>query len=405
MTRGLAIVGLFLVAVAAALWAHSTVALAIAAATGAAGAVAIRRGAGQVMRPAGAPPPAAGGAEAGTLRALVDRMSEGVLLVRADDIVLVANRAAAAILDRPREAMEGVSLIRATRDHAFVQALRDATGVPLEVALGDDRVVEVTAAIVALPPVRAVLTIRDLTALRRAERARADLVANISHELRTPIAAARAIAETLEAGVDEPEQRARFLELLTGELEQLSGMVERLLRLSRLDSQAEPFEVESLDAGDLVAAALARVRPLAERAEVRVRSEGVAAPGAIVVLADRERVLEVLTNLLDNAIRYSPRGGEVTVALDETVGGDAGMVRYCVRDQGPGILPAERRRVFERFYTADRARGDAGAGLGLAIARQIVSRLGGEIWVADETPGATLCLTLPRAGSAGRDSA
>jgi signal transduction histidine kinase len=111
------------------------------------------------------------------------------------------------------------------------------------------------------------------------------------------------------------------------------------------------------------------------------------------VLADRERALEVLTNLLDNALRYAPAESTITVV----VGPVGHAVRLCVRDQGPGILPADRQRIFERFYTADRARsGGVGTGLGLSIARHIVSRLGGEIWVADETPGATLCFTLPR---------
>ena len=397
MTRGMAIVGLFVLAVTAALWAHSTVALVVAAAAGAAGAVAVRWGGVRVMPAAAVPRPIARGLDTATLSPLLDRVAEGVLLVGAEDIVLVANAAAAAILGRPREGMQGVSLIRATRDHAFVQALRDATGLPHEVTLDDDRVVEVTAAAVNLPPVGAVLTIRDLTPLRRAERERADLIANVSHALRTPIAASRAIAETLEAGVDEPEQRARFLELLTGELARLGAMVERLLRLSRLDSQTEAFQMEEADLGELVATALERVRPVADRTAVRLRGAPPLPGNAALVLADRERVVEVLTNLLDNAIRYSPPGGEVTVTLEEA---PPDTVRCSVHDQGPGILSPERRRVFERFYTADRARGDAGAGLGLAIARQIVTRLGGEIWVADDAPGATLCFTLPRAARA-----
>jgi signal transduction histidine kinase len=106
-------------------------------------------------------------------------------------------------------------------------------------------------------------------------------------------------------------------------------------------------------------------------------------------------VVEVLTNLIDNAIRFSPAGGSVTIEAERS---DA-MVRFSVRDQGPGILPSDRLRVFERFYTGEDARttgaARGGTGLGLAIARHIVSRLGGEIWVSDDTPGATLCFTLP----------
>lgn len=335
------------------------------------------------------------------LRGILALLPEGILVVDADEIVLVANPAVARILRRPPEAMEGVTLIRATRDAALVQVLREATGEPRDVALGDDRLVRAAATRLGTDAVHAVLTVQDLTALRNAERARSELVANVSHELRTPIAAARALAETLEAGVDEADQRQHFHERLTHEIERLGEIVERLLRLSRLESRAEEFDLQPIAVSELLRIAVARLSPVADRAEVTLVAEE-EPPGATgEVVTDRERALEVITNLLDNAIRYSPVGGTITLraeALDQAV-------RISVRDQGPGILPADRQRVFERFYTADRARtGGAGTGLGLAIARHIVSRLGGEIWVADETPGATLSFTLPRAPRDGADA-
>lgn len=324
------------------------------------------------------------------LRSLLALLPEGILLVDADENVLVANPAVARILRRERIAMEGVSLTRATRDAALVHVLREAAGVPRDISLSDDRLVRASAARLDAPPVHAVLTVQDVTVLRNAERARSELIANVSHELRTPITAARALAETLEAGVDEPEQRERFHARLTRELERLGEIVERLLKLSRLESRVEEFDVQPIDASELGRVAMTRLRPVADRAGVTLVLDGEAQDGGSV-LADRERTLEVLTNLLDNAIRYSPAGGAVRIAI-EPVGP---MIRFCVRDQGPGILPADRQRIFERFYTVDRARGgDTGTGLGLAIARHIVSRLGGEIWVADESPGATLCFTL-----------
>ncbi len=326
------------------------------------------------------------------LRSLVALVPSGVVLVDEHETVLVANPAAASILRRPPEAMEGVTLIRATRDAALVQVLREAAGTPREVALSDDRLVRAAAARLDAPPVHAVLTVQDLTALRNAERARSELVANVSHELRTPIAAARALAETLEGGVEEDDQRERFHARLTRELERLGEIVERLLRLSRLESRHEEFDVHAVDAHELTTVALTRMGPVADRAGVRLASSTEAGSGA--VLADRERALEVLTNLLDNAIRYSPAGATVTVEVAAV----EQMVRFSVRDEGPGILPSDRQRVFERFYTVDRSRGgdDTGTGLGLSIARHIVSRLGGEIWVADTAPGAMLSFTLPR---------
>src|SRR5690606_10188173 len=124
-------------------------------------------------------------------------------------------RAASVMLGRPRSAMTGVSLIRAARDHVFLEVLREAAAEPRQVELGEGRVIFATATPVESDDIRTVLTLQDMTALRRAERARQDLIANVSHELRTPIAAALALAETLEAGVDEEDQRARFSQQLT----------------------------------------------------------------------------------------------------------------------------------------------------------------------------------------------
>ncbi|MDO9444256.1 MAG: ATP-binding protein [Dehalococcoidia bacterium] len=325
--------------------------------------------------------------------AILDLLAEGVLLLGEDQTVFAANQAAANILGRPRIAMLGVSLIRASRDHELLQVLREAAGEPRELTVGEGRIVYATAARVHEGRIRTVLTLQDLTSLRRAERARQDLVANVSHELRTPIAAAFALAETLESGVEDEAQRERFHRQLTGEIDRLARIVDRLLRLSRIESRSEEFHVEPVEVDSLLTESLQRLMPVAERRSIRLES---AAPTGLVVRADRERVLEVLSNLIDNAIRHSPADGAVSLSADV----EGNLVRFMVRDSGPGILPRDRLRVFERFYTGDRSRapdGASGTGLGLAIARHIVSRLGGEIWVADGSPGATLCFTLPRA--------
>lgn len=322
---------------------------------------------------------------------VLDRLVEGVLLLDAAQTVQFANTAAATLFDRPREAMLDISLIRATREAGLARLAREADGTAHEVTLDTGLVLRVTA--LALPDGRTVVTALDRTAQRRAERARQDLVANISHELRTPITAARALAETLEDGVPDEDQRARFHRQLAGELDRMHGIVERLIRLSRLEQGDEPFALVPLAAGDLVAEAVERVTPLAEHAVVALDVQA-AEVARRPVLADRERVLEVLTNLLDNAVKFSSPGDTVTAGADPA--GDS--VRFWVRDQGPGIMPNERLRVFERFYTSDRARAagqPTGTGLGLSIARQIVTRHGGEIWVADEPRGTTVCFTIP----------
>jgi signal transduction histidine kinase len=240
---------------------------------------------------------------------------------------------------------------------------------------------------------RTLLLVDDVTELMNAQRARSELVANVSHELRTPLAAARALAETLATGVDEAGERERFLARLVEELERLGAIVQRLLWLARLESGAEPFDTETLDTHALLDEAASRIAPVGEQRHVHL--EAAADADAGLVLADRERVLEVLSNLLDNAVRFSPEGETVRMNASP----DGGFVRFEVSDHGPGILPRDRERVFERFYTGDRSReSGAGTGLGLAIARRIVQRLGGRIWVADRTePGASICFTLPSA--------
>ena len=325
---------------------------------------------------------------------VLDRLVEGVLLLDSGQTVRFANTAAAALFDRPREAMLDTSLIRATREAELARVAREADGEAHEVTLDAGRVLHVTA--LALPDGRTVMTALDRTAQRRAERARQDLVANISHELRTPITAARALAETLADGVPDEEQRTRFHRQLAGEIDRMQGIVERLIRLSRIEQGDESFEFAPVVAGGLVREAMERVNPPAERAGVVLAGETSMDAAAVLVLADRERILEVLTNLLDNAIKFSSPGDTVAAGAEPA----EGFVRFWVRDEGPGIMPNERLRVFERFYTSDRARTagqPTGTGLGLSIARQIVTRHGGDIWVADEPRGTTVCFTVPAA--------
>ncbi|MPZ97770.1 MAG: PAS domain-containing protein [Dehalococcoidia bacterium] len=320
---------------------------------------------------------------------LLEGLYDAILLVDGDEVVRAANPAAERLLGRPAGSLVGQSVIRATRDHNLTQVAREAAGEAREVDVEGRRVMRTTAWRVQTAGIATVLVMEELTELRRAQRARSDLVANVSHELRTPIAAALALAETLEEGVPDEAQRARFHRQLTEEVTRLGRIVERLLHLSRLEQAAEGFETEVVEPSDLLETAATRIAPLVGT-DQRLHVELGAAPP---VLADRERTLEVLANLLENALRFSPPGGTVTLLAEA---GD-GEVCFGVRDEGPGILPSDRARVFERFYTGDRSRDReaVGTGLGLAIARHIVARLGGRIWVGDSERGARLCFTLP----------
>lgn len=332
-------------------------------------------------------------------RPVLDMLPLGVALLDEELTVLDATPAFAELVGHPVGGMIEASLIRATREYDLTATVRERPAEARDVHLTGGHQVRVRVAPLSPPLLggRAtlLLCIEDVTALHDAQRARTDLVANLSHELRTPIAGARAIAETLQSASEDPADRERFLGLLTDELERMTDLVRRMLRLAQLESELEPLDLEAVTPASLLEVAAERFGPVAGRQDVRIEVEH-AAPDA--VRANPGRAGEVLANLLDNALRHSPPGSRITLAA---VADDTDAVRFEVRDEGPGILLPERDRVFERFYTGDVAR-EAGShtGLGLAIARRLVQQQGGRIWVADRSPGATLCFTLARADGA-----
>jgi signal transduction histidine kinase len=227
--------------------------------------------------------------------------------------------------------------------------------------------------------------------LAEVDRLRRDIVANVSHELRTPLGALRAKLENL---VDDVEQADRqTLEAMLRQVERLGDLVAQLLDLSKLESGAVPLERSTFSAAALLSQVADEWRTRAEIRDIRV--ETLVEPASLTVDGDEERLRQVLSNLVANAIRHSPRGGRV---LLEAEGGN-GSVRLEVVDEGPGIPVDEAERVFERFYRSDVARspGEGGSGLGLAIARWIVDLHGGSIRVApDQEAGCRLVVELPR---------
>ena len=228
------------------------------------------------------------------------------------------------------------------------------------------------------------------TELAEVDRVRRDLVANASHELRTPIGALRAKLENLVDGVETTDRAA--LAGLLDQTERLADLVEQLLDLSRLESGAVPLEREHVGASMLLERVAREWRPLA--GERNIRLEVVVDPPGLEVLCDERRLSQVLGNLVANAVRHSPDEGAVVLSAER----ENGRIRYEVTDEGPGILPDEAERVFERFYRSDRARsqGGGGSGLGLAIARWIVELHGGSIRVEEAEPrGCRMVVELP----------
>jgi signal transduction histidine kinase len=235
----------------------------------------------------------------------------------------------------------------------------------------------------------------EMTArLRAARQMQIDFVANVSHELRTPLTAVKGLVETLRDGaVDDPEVRDRFLETVETETDRLIRLVNDLLILSRADSKALNLQTVPLDLEQLVRATISKMAPQAESRGLRLQLE--ADENASLAVADPDRIEQVLVNLLDNAVKYSPPSGTVLVRVNC---GSPGSIQVQVEDQGIGIPADDLKRVGERFYRADRARSRAegGSGLGLAIAQALVEAHDGRLWLESrEGQGTVVTFSLP----------
>lgn len=240
-----------------------------------------------------------------------------------------------------------------------------------------------------------VLILQDLTRLHQLQTVRQDFISNISHELRTPLASLRALVDTLADGaLDDPPAAQRFLQRMAIEVDALAQMTEELFELARIESGQAPLRLRAMPAADVIGLGAERLRPQAERANLTLQIDLSGDLPEVVV--DPDRVQQVVTNLLHNAIKFTPAGG--TIRVSACAEANAGEILVTVQDTGAGIAPDDLPRIFERFYKADRARSSGGAGLGLAIAKHIVQAHGGRIWV-ESTPGkgSTFCFSLPRA--------
>jgi two-component system phosphate regulon sensor histidine kinase PhoR len=230
----------------------------------------------------------------------------------------------------------------------------------------------------------------DVTELRRLETVRRDFVANVSHELRTPLASIRAMAETLQDGaINDSAVAGRFVNIIVGEVERLTRILEDLLILSRAESKLP--ERHSFVLSDLIRDVVERFQSQAEKAKVQLSYQG---PRLLMVVANRDQIEQVLVNLVDNAIKYTPNGGRVEI----TANSQDQYVTVYVMDTGIGILSQDLPRLFERFYRVDKARSrqSGGTGLGLSIVKHIVETHGGKVTVESEYGrGSTFLFTLP----------
>ncbi|HXJ59840.1 MAG TPA: ATP-binding protein [Candidatus Dormibacteraeota bacterium] len=240
----------------------------------------------------------------------------------------------------------------------------------------------------------AILVFHDLTRIKQLERTRQEFVANVSHELRTPLSLIKGFVETLLEGAKSDSERCtRFLQTIEKHTDRLTYLIEDLLTISRLESGQVVMNLHSVDLQEEAFRVLEDLRARAVEKQVALEN-GV--PAGLAAQADADRLQQVLTNLVENAIKYGRNGGHVQIGGRKT---ENGMVEMWVADDGPGIAPEDRERVFERFYRVDRARSreTGGTGLGLSIVKHIVQAHGGEVWLKSEVGrGTAFHFTLRR---------
>ena len=332
-------------------------------------------------------------AERDRLRTLLAELGDAIVFADGDEVVQLANRSAVRMFGAE---LVGRRLVEVVRDHETIDAIEGARAGRESVVQverdGGRRVLRVSAK--PLGGGEILLAIQDLSSIRRLETQRRDFLANVSHELRTPIASLKAMVETLEDGAIADRAAARdFLSRIHQEVDDLSQLVNELLSLNRIESGEEPLETAVVSSSLLLRQAASRMAPLAGRAGVALTVE---APDDLPpVRVDAEQIARVLTNLVHNALKFTPAGG--TVTLGGAAEGD--RVALWVRDTGLGMERADLERVFERFYKTDRARASGGTGLGLAIVKHVVHAHGGSVGATSDGPGrgSTFTVSLPRA--------
>ena len=336
-------------------------------------------------------------AERGQLRAVLGGMVEGVVAVAKGQRVLFANAAAGRMLEFDPSVATGRPFYEMVRQPAVQAIIERAfkTGQPqgeeMEFHNPASRHVRVYVAPLSTEPA-AILVLDDMSELRRLERLRQDFVANVSHELKTPLAVVKTCVETLlEGAAEDSKARGPFLQQIAEQTDRLHALILDLLSLARIESGDEAMHFEMVSVRDAVERCLDRHRPRAEAK--RTTLESIPSSEELTVWADEEALAQILDNLVDNAVKYTQEGGQIRVRW----GADGNRVCLSVEDNGPGIPARDLPRIFERFYRVDRARSRelGGTGLGLSIVKHLVQSMGGTVRATSEVgTGTTLTVNL-----------
>ena len=336
-------------------------------------------------------------AERAKLSAVLQKMTDGMLIVDQDGRIQLINPAAEKLFSIEATGALGHTLVEVTRHHQLVeiwqrcQVSGESQSLNFELSSSNLYLAGIATPLGTVLPGSTLLLFQDLTRQRQIENLRRDFISNVSHELRTPLAALKALTETLQDGALEDHPAAhRFLGQMEAEVDSLSLIVSELLELSRIESGRVPLVLKPTRPLDIISPAIERLTLQADRAHL---SLSIQCPEDLpLILADAVRVQQVVVNLLHNAIKFTPEGGQLIVGAEQ----DNRSVRFNVSDTGVGIASTDLPRIFERFYKVDRSRASSGTGLGLAISRHLVEAHGGKIWAESELgKGSTFFFTIP----------
>jgi len=337
--------------------------------------------------------------EKAKLTNILASMTDGVIMTDSDRNVMLTNPAAGKLFGFKAEDSVNKPIIEVVHDHEVEEILKLCLKTRKEQNIQfESSIARRFLRAIAVPIDKdgvlsgALLLVQDLTELRNLQTMRRELVGNISHELRTPIAGIKAMAETLLNGAIDDRTVARdFLGRIESEADRLTQIVTELTQLSRIESGQAELKMESVNLNVLIDKAVAEINPLAERQQIKfLKQLSLDLPP---VRADKDRIRQTIINLIHNAIKFNKPGGRVMVST----GYDSKSITFSVTDTGIGISKEDLPHVFERFYKADKARTSGGSGLGLAIAKHTVQAHGGDIHAqSEEGKGSTFTFSLPR---------
>lgn len=334
--------------------------------------------------------------ERGKLATVLNSLTDGVVMTDSERRVLLVNPAADKLFNFKETKVTGHPLIEAVHDYEIDDVVKKCLKTAREQTAQLDSATGRFLRVIVVPitagrPTAALILFQDLTELRNLQTMRRELVGNISHELRTPIAGIKAMVETLKgSAIDDKEAAMDFLNRIDSDVDRLTQMVAELTELSHIETGRAELKTSPTNINLLIEEVVAQMNPLAERQQITIATD--LDKEILMVGADKERIRQTIINLVHNAVKFSHPGGRVAVSTRA----DGESVTVNVSDTGMGISKEDLPHVFERFYKTDKARSKGGSGLGLAIAKHTIQAHGGNIWAqSEEGKGSTFSFSLP----------